>query len=670
MNSKNLSLVGIALAVALFLGVNLLAGPALKKARVDLTEQKLYTLSDGTRNIVSTLEEPITLRYFFSRKLASEEAEVLLSYADRVREMLEQYSDASNGNLELEIIEPEPFSEEEELAVSYGLQGIQTAAGDMIYFGLVGTNSVDDEEVIPRLDPQREASLEYDISEMIDSLENTEPAVVALVTGLPLRGGPAPPPSRPGMPPQPDMPAWEILQLVEQRYEVRDLDPATLEEIPDDVEILLVVQPKGLTEAGQYAIDQFAMRGGKILAFLDAFCLSDPALAGAQQNPAAMLNAGMDESMNALLSAWGLELEPMSVVGDGESAILIGPRGGEQVALPIYFGVDPETGMAEDDILTEALAEIELVAPGNLIKAETTPEGLEVEPLFWTSEDGGGTVSTTVMMTGFDPGPIADAFAPSGGSYSVGMRVRGSASSAFPDGSPTDEPEETLEVEDGASGEDEGGEGDVDGEESGETDDAPAEADDPDHLAASTAPFNAIIVSDADMLATNFWAQRIPSLFGGQTLRARNGNAPMLVGALENLSGSNDLISLRSRAEYARPFEKKEELLEQAGERFRAEEQELDAKLQDAQTRLNDLQAQRQPGDEFLLSPEQEEEIAKFREEEAATRSKLREVRRNLNADVEALGTRLKLLNIALIPLLIAAFVSAWFLTRRGTGRA
>ena len=268
MNTRNTTL-GLLLATALFLALNLLAGPLLRGVRADLTEQRLYTLSGGTRNILGGLEEPITLRFFFAKTVATE-APPLLSYAERVREMLEEYVALSGGQLRLEVIDPEPYSEAEELAVGYGIQGrVANAEGDRLYMGIVGTNSVDDEEVLPVLDPRRESFLEYELTEMIDRLENPELPLVGIVSSLPLRGG-SQPAAQPGQPPQ-QLPPWPILELIERRYEIRDLDPSSLTELDRDIDLLLLVHPKGLTPKGRYAIDQFALGGGKVVAFVDPF---------------------------------------------------------------------------------------------------------------------------------------------------------------------------------------------------------------------------------------------------------------------------------------------------------------------------------------------------------------------------------------------------------------
>lgn len=633
MQNQRLTIVGVVLGIALFLAVNLLAGPTLRGVRADLTEQKLYTISQGTRNIVGGLEEDITLRYFFTRKLAQEEAESLLPYADRVLEMLEQYEAASGGKITLEVIDPVAFSEEEEAAVRFGIPGRRVSMqGDKLYIGLVGTNSVDGQEVIPVLEPSGESSLEYDLTELIDKLERDLP-VLGLVSGVQLRGGTLPPANQFSQPQQ--LPAWPILQLVEQRYEVRDLDPTTLAEIPADVDLLLLIQPKGLTDAGLYAIDQFALAGGKICAFVDPVVLFDPAADPEPPMPGAEVT-GMD----SLLAAWGVPLKADKVAGDESTGTQIRSRSDKIVTLPMFFDV-AEDGLDDDDILTGSLTSMRMLMAGAFDVA--APEGLTATTLAATSAEGGGTVGRSLVTQRMDEETLAASFVNQGEAQTLGVRLRGEISSAFPDGAPAPAP--------------------VDGEDAPA---APAEA----HLGASTAPFNAIVMADVDMLHENLWAQRVQSLFGGASYRSANGNAPFLVGALENLSGSDDLISLRSREAYRRPFLRKEELAREAQEAFSAKEQALEQKLAEAERKINELQAEKDPQSAYLLSPEQQAEIDRFRAQEVETRRELRKVKRDLKADIEALGTRLELLNIALIPALIIAFGAATWLLRRRSARA
>ncbi|MEM9803000.1 MAG: GldG family protein [Planctomycetota bacterium] len=643
MNTR-LSLIGLGLAIALFLAINLFAAPALRGVRADLTEQKLYTLSEGTRNILRDLEEPITLRFFFAKTVANEDAAPFVTYAERVREMLEEYVALADGKIDLEVIDPEPYSEAEELAVGYGIQGrIANSAGDRLYLGLVGTNSVDDEEVLPFLDPSRETFLEYELTEMIDRLENPELPIVGLVSSLPLRGG-MQPPTQPGQQPQRTEP-WAIMEVIERRYELRELAPATLTEIPDEVDLLLLIHPKGLTEQGQYAIDQFCLRGGKVVAFVDPYCYFDPARDS--QDPMAMLEAGADTGIDPLLAAWGVALEAGKVAGDDSTGLEVTDANGQPVKLPLAFGVTEDT-IDEDDIMTAALKQLRFFVPGALGAAEDKPENAVVEMLMTTTEDGGGTADSMLLIGKLDAQRIADSFVPDDGAVGLAVRISGTVRSAFPDGAPeSDAPEEDAADLESA-------------------DDESEEDDEVAHLSESAAPFNALVIADADMLYDPIWSRPTRDLFGNVRIQPLADNAALLVNALENLSGSSDLISLRTRADFSRPFTRKQDLANQAQERYRAEELELEAKLAETEQKLTQLQTEKDPASALILSPEQEEQLQTFREEQLETRRRLRQVKRDLRSEIDALGSRLKLLNIFLIPAIVAAAFAAWRLLKLG----
>jgi len=400
-----------------------------------------------------------------------------------------------------------------------------------------------------------------------------------------------------------------------------------------------MIHPKGLTTEGRYAIDQFALAGGKVVAFVDPFCYLDPARQSS--DPMAALNNTSDSGIDDLLRAWGVELTPSRVVGDSVGALTVRDRANQPVQMPLAFGVTDET-IDSDDILTSPLTKLRFFMPGALSETEDAPEGVTVETLVTTTEAGGGTVDTLSLMGPLDPQIVADAFLENGPRTVIAVRVSGDVRSAFPDGAP------------GAPTE---GEGDTAEEE-------PAEDD--SHLAASTAPFNALIFADADMLHDSVWAQPMQDIFGNVRLQPQVDNASLLVSALENMSGSSDLISLRSRAEFSRPFTRKEALMLEAQERYRAEEVELEAKLADTQARLDQLQRDKDPASALILSEEQEEQIREFRAEQVETRRRLREVKRDLRAEIDALGSRLKLLNIFLIPAIIAALTLSVRMGRAG----
>lgn len=398
---------GIVLAVAAFLALNVFANQALTRFRLDLTEQRLFTLSEGTRNVIRGIGEPVTLRLYVSRSLANRLPSVS-GYVARVRDLLEEYEHTADGGIVLTVIDPEPFSEEEDRAVAYGLRGIPLLDGEStFYFGLVGTNTLDDQEVIPRFTPEREEFLEYDLTKMIHTLGQAARPVVGLLTALPLDGR-----NRQAMmtgrPPQP----WLILERAEELFEVRHLSPESLERVEDDVDVLMVVHPKGLSDGARYAIDQFVLGGGHALVFVDPNAEADmtPTVPGLPPLP------GKSE-LGDLLAAWGLELDTARTVGDMQIGADVQAQVGDRIATiryPVWLNV-PAPLLDREDVVTAQLGNLTFGTAGALVALPDT--GLTVRPLVSTTPAGAGLVDTELT------GPMADIerlvrdFRPDGAAY-------------------------------------------------------------------------------------------------------------------------------------------------------------------------------------------------------------------------------------------------------------
>ena len=647
MAKNSLASVSFLLALVLFLGVNLFARTTMRGVRADLTEHSLYTLSKGTRNILANLGEPVTLRFFYSSRVAAD-IPPIKDYADRILELLEEYAALSSGKVKLEIIEPVQYSEEEDRAVSFGIQGLPVnQAGDKLFFGLAGTNSVDDEEVIPFFSDQREEFLEYDLTQLVDNLSNLDAKkVVGLLTSLPLRGGPANPMNPQAPPAQP----WIIVQQIEQSgFEVRDLDAANLV-IDDEIDVLLLVHPKGLSEQARYTIDQYVLGGGKTIVFVDPHADPDPGPPGGNQ-----MMADKSSSLDDLLGAWGLEMVSGKLAGDMKSAEQVRPQSG---AGSVPFALWPRftsDNMNEDDVTTSNLLRgLTMRYPGILrTKADATTT---VEALIRTTGD---SMEVDTFHASFpQPDRLIDDFIPSGEEMIMAARITGTALTAFPGGKPGAADEDPMAHDhDGDGVPDHSPEEHVD-------EDTPADADEASSDSLAEGQINAIVVADVDMLYDQAWV-RAQNLFGSLLLNPTADNADFLINAIDNMCGSDDLISLRSRGRYQRPFDKKRELEREADERFRAEEQALEAKLQETETKLNELQFSEDGSGRLILSPEQQAEIEGFRVEQLDTRKKLREVKLELRKSIESLGKRLKFANILLLPLLIGLGALSFTLTRR-----
>ena len=630
MSARVLGAGGLVLALVLFFAVNSLSGALFTSSRIDLTENRIYSLAEGTRATLARLEEPITLRFYYSRGLAAQ-APGINTYAARVLGLLEEYQREAGGKLRLEAIDPEPFSEEEDRAVGYGLRGLPAQAGqgqDLIYFGLVGTNSVDDEEVIAYFSPLRERFLEYDLTRMIHSLAHPERPVVGVLGTLPVFGVPSRV-AAPGTPPVP----WALVEQMRQLFEVRELDPRAA--LDEDLDVLMLVHPQGFDPTLLYRIDQFVLGGGKALVFVDPHAESQPSMMlGGVSEPDRRSDAG------PLLAAWGVRLDEDTVVGDLSIAPTVQmEKAGQPVHFdyPAWMNVPPRL-MDPSDIVTGELGNVTFGTAGVLRATEEATTRLL--PLIKTS-DQAMRYSQSAVGALSDPEALLDGYAPEGERFILAARLSGPAQSAFPDGPPPDD----------AAAED------VD----------LAEQDASAHRAASDGDINLIVVADSDLLADRFWV-RVQELLGTRYLMPIASNSTLVINALDNLTGSSDLIDVRSRGTFLRPFERINALRREAELRFREKEQELVLRLEETEERLLALEETKQGEDALLLSDAQQSELTQFREERLRIRRELREVRRELRRSIETLEGWIKFANIGLMPILIGVLglaVGVWQVRRR-----
>ncbi|MDH3690545.1 MAG: Gldg family protein [Gammaproteobacteria bacterium] len=630
MHSRLLTTSVLILAAVLLLAVNVVSNNALSSARIDLTENELYTLSIGTKNVLEQIEEPISLRLFLTEEAATR-LPVIGSYANRVRELLDEYQRYSNGKLLVTLIDPEPFSEDEDRAVSFGLQGIPLGDGNSIlYFGLVGTNSLDDQEVISFFSIEREQFLEYDLTKLIYQLANPKQMVVGLMSSLPVDGGVQPGGgfSRP----------WMVIEQLRQLFEVRTI-AMDVEQIDEEVNVLVLVHPKALSESASYAVEQFVLAGGRAVVFVDPYAEAD------QTGGFAGAPGGSSSEFDDLLNAWGLDLVPGKVAGDLRLALTVRAAQDARnpiVEYPVWMNIPPQL-MDPDDIVTARLGDLVLATPG--ILTTRTEKTTEIKPLLTTSDnameiDSGGL--------GFDADleDLLRRYQPGGKSLTLAVRVTGPVESIFPKGAP---PAESGDVND----EDQLTE---------QTNDTPRV-----HLASSQEDVNLIVVADTDLLQDQFWVT-VQNFLGTEIALPQAANGAFVVNAVDNLTGSNDLISVRNRGNFARPFDRVQEIRQDAELRFRAKEQDLLNRLDQTEQRLVSLESGKTEKDTLILSEAQQQEITKFREEKVQIRKDLRDVRHRLDQDIQRLETTLKFVNIGLVPILIVLSgmaVSAWQVRRR-----
>jgi len=631
MSSRAGAVVGLVLAIVLFFAVNMVSSAMLRSARLDLTEGRLYTLSEGSKRIVRGLSEPIHLTLYFSRGPASGAPE-FVSYANRVRELLEEYVAASGGTVTLDRVDPEPFTDAEDDASSAGLAAVPLQAGGAkIYFGLVGTNSIGSQEVIPFFDPGKETFLEYDVSRLIYALSRADKPVIGLMSWLPLEGG-----FDPTQGPQGRRPAWIISQQIRGLFEVKTIETSA-SEIPEDVDVLMIVHPKSPSDETRYAIDQFVMRGGAALVFVDPLCEADIP-PGAAQNPMSMLSADRSSNLPGLLEAWGVELEPGKVVGDLSHAMqVVAGQNQQPVEYAAWLSLGQDA-LDSDDVVTSNLGlPLSLLTPGAITPrdgATTT-----IVPLVRTGEQSMLIEQSKVSFMP-DPSQILRDFQSSGKRVDLAVRITGQASSAFPDGPP---------------GEDADTSGDEQDEESAQSQDQDAPAKPSGHLSESAGPINVIVVGDCDLLQDRAWIRQErlgPISLGYSKL---SGNGDFVLGALDNLTGSNDLIGIRARARSVRPFKKVQEIQRQADRQFLAQEQSLQDTLRQTQQKMTELQRARgDEGTSLILTPEQQAEVDRFQQQMVETRRSLRRVQLNRRRDIERLGAKIKFINIGLLPIVVS----------------
>lgn len=616
---------GLLVLAVLFIAVNVLSGAVVRGANVDLTANKLYTLSDGTKNILGNLEEPVRLRFYFSKSLANKAAGIS-DFANRVRNLLTAYVAHSKGNLQLTVEDPEPFSETEDAAVAAGLKGVPaTAAGDMFYFGLVGTSTTDQVETIPFFQENREEFLEYDITKLVYNLSHPKKKVLAILTALPIDGNPM---ARftGGEASDP----WFITEALRESFDVRIL-PATTEKLEPDVDVLMVVHPQKLAPRVQFAIDQYVLGGGKVLAFADPYC-ETMNVPQNPQNPLDAMMADRSSSLTPLLEAWGLEMPMEDLAADKDLALRVQGQGGKPVDFVLFLGLRADKDVfSKDDSTTSELENVVMTTSGFLRKKEGA--STTVSSLIHTTKSSMHVAKTRIQF-GPNPAELLESFQSSGETQMLAARVNGPAKTAFPEGRPKAEGAE-------------------------ETPDATPLVP----LSESKGPINVIVVADVDMLDDSRWV-RVQNFFGQKMAVPTSDNAKFVLNCVENLSGSNDLISLRSRGRYTRPFDKVVELRREVEAKFSQKEKDLQAKLKDAETKISELQANKDGADALILSPEAQKEIERFRDDRDRTRKELRSVKYELGKDIDALKQKLVALNVGLVPLLVG-LAGMWVWRRR-----
>ncbi len=613
---------GLAMLALVVLAVNIIASRL--STRVDVTSEKVFSLSEGTEKILEKLDSEVTAKLYFSRSL-KELPVVVKTYATRVEEVLTEYAARSGGKLKLETLDPKPDTDDEEWAQRYGINAARLPSGESMFFGIVFQQGAK-EVVIPYLDPRREELLEYDLSEALVSVFRKETAKIAIASSLPVMGGGGAQAMGGGEGP------WVFVTDLKRNFDVQELLPST-REIAPEIQVVVLIHPKNLDETTLYAVDQFVLRGGRLIAIVDPLSRVDLMMASAMQR-GQMPDASSD--LAKLFGAWGLEYDKAKLVGDATMATRIN-AGGAELSYPFFMSVG-ETAFNAQSVIAGKLRQMLLGEPGSIaLKAGTT--GVTLEPLITTTKESG---TAQAMLAGImGPQDVMREMKLDGQERVLAGLLKGKLKGAFA-AAPADAPPP------------EGGSG------------APPPRQLP-HLAESAGESTVLVIADTDFLFDGNAVEKFP--FGNQMMvRMRNDNLSFLSNAVDFLGGSQDLISIRSRGRIARPFTRVAALQASAQKRWQAEEERLTKELTDLQGKLNDLQKQRTDGNRFVLTAEQQKKIDDFREQERAVKKARRDVRRNLREDIERLGNRLVALNMLVVPFACTVFGAVVF-ARRGRRR-
>ncbi len=614
MNKKLTGIAGLVVVAAIIGAANLILSNL--PLRVDMTGEKLYTLSKGSKAVLGKLENDVTLKFYYSSSSAEMPMQ-LKTYAQQVQNLLKEYELAGNGHVALEAYDPKPDSDAEEWAQRYGVEPQNvTPFGQPVYFGLVAVCG-DREETLPRFSPRTESTLEYDVTRLVTRVGwDEQRPVIGVMTSLPgVLGQPPNPMMQMQRRQQPQ--GWASFMELKKDYDVREI-PTTAESIDEDVKALVVLHAKDLSEKTLFAIDQFVVRGGRLIACVDAFSAMDMISQRQQQNPMMMQMGGPDgpSTLGKLFDAWGVSFDTQKVVADLASATKLNAGNGRAEENPAFLSLGAKN-VDKTDLLVSGLTQ--LVFPFAGAFSFTQKDGLKFEPLVTTSADSACLVDRQNVQFGM--GAMRRELKPDGVRRTLAARLSGTFRTAFPKGPDWKE---------------------------GSTNAVPK-------VVAEGDKGSVVLFADSDFLADDFCVQVMNTLFG-PIAQPWNDNLVLFSNVIEQYAGREELIGVRSRGPSNRPFAKVDALEAKAMAKWQAKQEEFEKELEETQQRLMSLQKQKTGNERLLLSKEQQEEIAKLRRTQADTRRQLKNVRKELTGDIDRLGLTLKVINICLVPLLVIGF--------------
>lgn len=699
----------ILLVIAIVIVVNyIVGGLGLGNFRVDVTEDGLYTLSKGTKNILGRInaDRPVTIRYYVT---ADERVmpPVLKTYARNVQDLLLELQKASSELIILEKLAPNPDSDDEDKAREDQIQGMQVnAEGDNIYLGLA-IQSGSQKEVIPFLNPTEETKLEYDLARAINKVISDKKPNIGVMSSMPVQGSPMFQFQR-----QRGQEPWAIIQQLRLDYEMRDVDMSA-DRIDGDIGVLIVLHPGDIAPLTEYAIDQYLLKGGRVIAAVDPLCWIGQSYNG-QQNPMTGQSTFVAQSSDLpnLLKAWGVGYTPREVVADMfYRGVLMGRQNPTALQLPA-------AAISKDNPITESLQSLSLISAGSF--GVTAVDGVESQVLVESSEQSDLLDVPTAESLRTES--LKD-FNASGRKKTLALRLSGKFKTAFPDGPPA--PPAVPGPEGGGAAQDANAPQadaspavepatapvlapavetpapapapapapDVETPApappavvpAGQVVDAPALAepkkDDtaqpdapqktlpPDHVAEASGSDSAVILfADADMFFDAFSLSQ-DQMTG--SLVAINSNIPMFLNAVELLSGGGDLLAVRSRASTQRPFVKLDEMREKVEVEFRPKLQGLEKQLNDTVEKISTMKVKLDTKTRTLmLDPEQQKQLDELTATQAKISKEVREVRKQQNREIDWIKFTLKMLNILFMPLLVISVGLVLAMRRRAATAA
>ena len=611
------STIGIAAVALILIAANLIASRV--RQRFDLTDEKAYTLSPGTRAILAKLDTPVQIR-FYCTKNTSTMPVFLSTYAQRVDDLLGEYRQASKGKIEIQRLNPEPDSDAEDSARLDGIEGQQTRSGERVYLGL-SVAMLDQKQAIPFLTPDRERLLEYDVSRAIARVMTVDKPVIGVMSALPVMGETNPMLLQRGQ----GQPPWAFIAELKRDFNVKQVE-MTVDKIPDDIKVLVVIHPKEISDATQYALDQFVMRGGKLVAFVDPLCALDRPQA--QQG---MMPPPSSSSLDKLFKAWGLTFDSAQVVADLEhvAQLQAGPH-------PAVLAMN-ETGINKDDVVSAQADNLLMAFTGAFTGVPA--EGLTKTVLVKSSKNSQLVDARTASFAG---GQISQNFQPSGTEFPLAIRLTGKFKTAFPDGKPKPAASPGEQKPDEKSSE--------------------------PGLKECDQPNTVVLVGDSDMIQDPLAIREIQAI-GQRLIMPVNSNLSFAQSVVEQSAGDSNLIAVRSRASRERPFTVVQKMQAEAEASYRNKIKELEQSLAETQRKVNELQQSKDAGQRFILSPEQQTELTNFRRREADVKVQLKDMRKKLRSEIDSLENRIKWINIAGVPIavILAGFVLATMKRKRAS---